>query len=217
MTRIHAGALLTRPPGGKYAAALDFAELTLPKPLPGARTLRRWRQEIPSNMVLSLVVTRESTRSEKGPLRFDDAMETEFERMREAATILDVRFVVLTTAGDITTGRRDRDLLRAWVERWKGQRTIVWQPTGLWDPELAAPFAEKLGAIYGFDPLETEAPPGALIYARLRALGARKRFDETQLLEVVDTLETSDADEAFVALNSPASFREASRLVQLGS
>ncbi len=218
MTRIHAGALLTRPPGQKYLAELDFAELDLPEPLPTARTLRRWREQMPDELELGLIAPRAACRSDKGPLRFDDAMRTAFERTQEAASILRARFVILTTGADVTTGRRDRNLLAEWVEPWDESHAIVWQPRGLWDPELAIPFAKKLGVLYGFDPLEGDAvPTGPLVYARLAAVGARKRFDETRLLDIVDAVEQTGAEEAFVALDSPASFREATRLCAVAS
>ena len=95
---------------------------------------------------------------------------------------------------------------------------LVWQPTGLWSAEQALPFAGELGVHYGFDPLVAELlPTGDVIYARARALGLRKRFDETLLLEIVDALEQTGAGDAYVALDSPSSFREATRLRALAS
>ncbi|MCA9610838.1 MAG: hypothetical protein KC619_34820, partial [Myxococcales bacterium] len=190
MTRIHAGALLERPPGPKYAAALDFAELALPEPRPTDKTIRRWASELPDGVALSLVVPADAVRSPKGPLRFDEAMDGALQATREAAKILGARFAVLTTGADVTTGPRDRALLRAWVERWSGDAVqLVWQPTGLWEPEQAIPYAHELGLLYAFDPLETDRlPTGETVYARLRAVGLRKRFHETLLEEAIDAI-----------------------------
>lgn len=167
--------------------------------------------------MLSLVVPTEAIKGAGAPLRFDDALEAGLARARAAASILEAKFVVFTTGGDVTTGPRDRKLLRAWVERWaEDPVTIVWQPTGLWDPEQAIPFAHELGVLYGFDPLDADYLPGGdVIYARLRAFGMRKRFHESLLEEVVDAIEQTDAEDAYVALESPSSFREASRLALL--
>jgi hypothetical protein len=219
MTRIHSGALLTRLPGPKYAAALTFAEVELPSPMPTARTLRRWQELAAGKVTLGLVVPDVATASAKGPLRFDAAMEAALARTQEAAAILGARFVVLATKSDVTTGPRDRDLLAQWMGRWGGtEHTLVWQPSGLWDAELARPFARKLGVLHAFDPLQTRAPlGGTTLYARLRAIGTRKRFTETLLLEVVDSLASSDAVDAFVALDSPKSFAEAQRLAALAA
>ena len=173
---------------------------------------------MPDELQLALIAPDAACRSEKGPLRFDDTMRAAFERAQESAATLKARFVVLATGADVTTGQRDRKLLAEWVEPWADAHTIVWQPRGLWDPELAIPFARKLGVLYGFDPLEADAvPTGPVVYARLRAIGARKRFDETRLLDIVDALEQTGAEEAFVALDSPASFREATRLGAVAS
>lgn len=218
MTRIHSGALLTRLPGPKYAAALAFAEVELPSPLPTARTLRRWQELADGKVTLALVVPAVAASSAKGPLRFDAAMELALSRTQEAAAILGARFVVLPTRNDVTTGPRDRDLLAAWVSRWQGTaHTVVWQPAGLWDAEIARPFAGKIGVLHAFDPLETRPKGGPLVYARLRAIGTRKRFTETLLLEVVDRLSSSDATDAFVAIDSPKSFAEAQRLATLAA
>jgi hypothetical protein len=219
MTVIHAGALIDRAPGPKYLAALHFAEIAPPEPLPRAITLQNWRKELPEGFTTALVVPGTARKSARGALRFDDAMNAAFDWTREAAEILGARFVVLPTGSELTTGQRDRDLLSQWIERFgpSEARRIVWHPTGLWDREIAAPFARALNVVLGFDPLEAEPPEGSLIYARLRAIGLRTRFDETMLLDVLDALQSSDADEAFVAIESAKSFQEAGRLAGLAA
>jgi hypothetical protein len=217
MTLIHAGALIDRAPGPKYLAALHFAEIAPAEPLPRAATLEKWREVLPDGFACSFVVPPAARNSERGAFRFDDAMTAAFDWSVRAADALGARFVVLPTGSEITTGQRDRDLLAAWIERFgsKPERRIVWHPTGLWDREIAAPFARKLGVILGFDPLGDEPPAEPVLYARLRAIGMRSRFDETMLLDVLDALQSSDADEAWVAIDSVRSFKEAARLAEL--
>lgn len=219
MTVIHAGALIDRAPGPKYLEVLDFAEIAPAEPLPKRSTLQRWREQIPAEgFATSFVVPQAARRGDKGALRFDDAMRASFEWAREAADALGARFVVLPTGPELTTGQRDRDLLAAWLEAFAPPqgRDLVWHPSGLWDWEIARPLALKLGVILAFDPLETDPPPGdLLLYGRLRAIGARARFNETVLLDLLDALQGSDADEAYVAIESPRSFKEAARLAQL--
>lgn len=217
MTRIHPGALLERPPGSKYLEALRFCELAFPGPTPKAGTLRKWAADLPDDLALGLVVPQAARRSEKGPLRFDDAMQAAFDATAEAADALRARFVVLPTGSDLTTGQRDRDLVAGWVERWPAQegRDLVWHPSGLWDRELAIPFARKLGVIWGFDPLQSAPPPSTLLYARLRAIGQRQRFTETLILDLLETLLASGAEDAYVSIESERSFREARRLREI--
>ena len=218
MTRLHAGAQLDRAPGPKYLAALDFAEIATVGPAPKAKTLAKWREGLPEDFTLGFVVPHDARRSPEGPLRFDADMEAALDRAAEAADALGARFAVLPTGGDVTTGQRDRDLLAGWAERWrsKSRSQLVWHPTGLWDEESAPSFARRLGVVWGFDPLEIEELPRLdLAYCRLRAIGMRKSFNETLLLEVLDRL--VDAPEAFVALESEKSFREAKRLAALAA
>lgn len=218
MTVIHAGTVLPEPPGPKYLKALDFVELAPVEPLPRVSTVQRWAERIPEGFLTSFVVPPAARRSARGAFRFDDAMRSAFEWAKEAAELVRARFVVVPTGSEITTGQRDRDLLAAWLEAFAlpEGRDLVWHPTGLWDRELALPFAEKLGVILAFDPLESEPPTGdRLLYARLRGVGMRSRFSETMLLDILDGLQSSDADDAFVAIDSPRSFKEATRLAQL--
>lgn len=218
MTTIHAGATLERPPGPTYLERLHFAEITVPEPVPKPATMGRWASSIEGEITLSLVVPRAAIVGAAGPLRFDDAMEDALSRCIEGAEALGARFVVLPTGGAVTTGQRDRDLIAAWLERWPAseRRRLVWHPTGLWDPEIAAPFARRLGVMHAIDPLEHEIPAGApQLYARLRAIGLRSRFSETLLLEALDAIEQASVEEAWVAIDSPKSFREAVRMTEL--
>lgn len=219
MTTIHAGATLERPPGGKYRDKLHFAELALPAALPRRATLEGWAKDLSDAMTLSVVVPRVAWVGSQGPLKIDDEVREAIDRCVEAADVLGARFVVLPTDGTVTTGQRHRDRLRAWFERWpEGDRRMVWHPTGLWDAELAAPFARRLGVLHAIDPLEQDIPQGAPeVYARLRAIGLRARFTETLLLDAVDALEQADVAEAWVAIESPRSFKEAVRLAELST
>ncbi|MGE0787973.1 MAG: hypothetical protein AB7S26_20025 [Sandaracinaceae bacterium] len=218
MTTIHAGATLERAPGKKYLERLDFYELAIGEPAPRTATLRGWAKEIPAEVIASLVVPKSARTGAAGPLRFDDEMRASHERAVEAADAIGARFVVLPTDAALTTGKRDRDLLRAYVDAWprRAGRQLVWHPSGLWDAELATPFAEQLGVLCAIDPLESPVAPGqTIVYARLRAIGLRHRFSETLLSDAVDAIREAGVGEAFIAIESPRSFREASRLREL--
>jgi hypothetical protein len=218
MTLIHAGTVVPEPPGPKYLKALGFAEIAPAEPLPRMATIERWRERIPEGFLVSFVIPAAARRSPKGAFRFDDAMRSAFDWAREASDRLGARFVVVPTGAELTTGQRDRDLLAAWIEAFAPPegRDLAWHPTGLWENEIALPVARKLGVVLAFDPLEVDPPEGdRLVYTRLRAMGMRSRFAETALLDVLDALSSSDADDAFVAIDSPRSFKEATRLAQL--
>jgi hypothetical protein len=220
MTSLYAGATLDRAPGPKYLDALAFAELAPAEPLPRPSTIASWRASLRPGFVASLVVPGSARRSAKGAFRFDDAMRAALEWTREAADVLGARFVVVPTGSELSTGQRDRDLLAAWIETFAPppERRIVWHPSGLWDRELALPLAEKLGVALAFDPLESEPGEGdEPVYARMRAMGLRSKFSETLLLEALDCVLSTAPDEAFVAIESPRSFKEAVRLAELAT
>jgi hypothetical protein len=215
---VRAGARLDRHPGPKYAARLHFAELAPAEPLPRAATLARWRQACPPSMTLALVAPRRSVTGARGPLRFDDDLERGFAWLAEARAALGASLVVIPTTSALTTGQRDRDLLAVYVERLRMAApgaTLVWAPTGLWEPDEAARQARALGIVAAFDPLEASAPAGPVAYARLEAVGARTRFGESLLRAAVATLAASEATERYVAIASARSFEEACRLTDL--
>jgi len=219
MTAIHAGASLERFPGPKYLGALRFAELTLRSPLPRTGTLEGWRASGPDDLVLSLVAPREAVASRRGPLRIDEDLEAGMGWLLDAARVLRARFVVVPTRSDTTTGQRDRDLLASYFDELRrddGPRP-VWAPGGLWEPEEAIRFSRKLGVACAWDPLHPDQvpPPDDPLYVRLGAIGGRQRFTEGMLTEVVEAVEATGAREAWVAIESERSFREATRLARL--
>lgn len=213
---ILAGAQLERAPGPKYVDALGFAELAPQPPLPKPETLAGWRERMPEGFRVSLVAPRPAVASRRGPLRFDDDLSAGVTWLLEAAEALAARALVVPTEADTTTGQRDRDLLRAYFEKLEDTRAAVyWAPRGLWEPEDARPFARRLGVGCTFDPLEDPVPAGDEVYGRLRAIGGRQRFGEAMLEQVVEALLEAGPTLAMVAIESPRSFKEASRLAQL--
>lgn len=212
---LHAGAQLERAPGQKYLATLQFAELAPKPPLPRPATLASWRARMPEGFRASIVAPRPAIVSEDGPMRFDEALRAGLSWLREAADAVDAAFIVVPTEAQLTTGQRDRDLMSAYFERIGNGRPLVWAPAGLWEPELAHPFAQKLGVLRAIDPLEEEGPLGATGYARLRAMGGRSRLTDGILVEVSERLLSSVSEDVYVAIESPRSFQDAVRLHQL--
>ncbi|MBK8172443.1 MAG: hypothetical protein IPK60_19170 [Sandaracinaceae bacterium] len=221
MTTVFAGAQLDRAPGPQYKRALQFAEIALRAPLPKAGTLGKWRENISESFAISLVAPKSSVSGSLGPMRFDSILGTNVKWLDDAATALRARFIVIPTGADLTTGQRDRDLLAAYVDKLRKKdstkRDIVWAPTGLWEPPAASKQAERLGILYAFDPIDAPVPVGERVYARLTAFGARSRFNENMLREVLEAVAEDDIKEAFIAIESPRSFKEASRLQQLAN
>ena len=219
MTLLYAGAQVDRVPGPRYAATLPFAELAPSAPLPRKSTLTRWKHQLPEGFQLALVLPREMMVSNRGWLRFDDSLEDRFPWVREAVDTLEPAILVVPTGAEVTTGQRDRDLLRAYFERLpqRENTTRVWAPAGLWETEVAAGFAKHLGVTCAFDPLEAPAPAGPVAYARLAAMGARTRFGEGMLQRALEEACASGAECVYFSIRSNQSFREAKRLQMLAT
>jgi hypothetical protein len=210
---VHVGAQVERTPGPKYLAALHFFELKPAAPLPRPGSLARFRAEHPAP-IAALAAPRPCIVGPRGPLRFDDTLTDAVGWLDAACGALAARFVVIETGSDVTTGARDRDLLAVYFDRVRADgRTIVWSPSGLWEPDTAGAFCAKHGLLYGCDPLETAPPPGATAYTRLTAIGGRRRFGDDSLDRVIEVL--APHAEAYVAIESERSFREAVRLQAL--
>ncbi len=219
MTSLHVGAVIERPPGPKYRAALDFAELAPRPPLPKPKTSAKIRDDVPESFVLALTAPRSCFVSALGPLRLDESLEANIEWLAQTAKAIAARAVVVPTLGEVRTGPKDRERLSAYFERVQaalGDVPVVWEAGGLWEAEEARRVADSLGVTYAFDPLDAMVPSGPLAYLRIRGMGARTRLGEGALTQVVDAVEMLvDAKEIFVAIESERSMREATRLKQL--
>ena len=69
--------------------------------------------------------------------------------------------------------------------------------------------ARTLDAVGGFDAVDDPVPDAPLVYGSLLAEGLRRSFSHAQLLEVAGKLQHSNAERAYVTVDSPQSFREA--------
>lgn len=214
MPDLFAGCTLPRLPSGKALAAVKFAEFAPRAPLPSLATLARARKQASSWPTLSMVAPRETWLTPRGPLRAGPELDAGIDWLLRAADIVSAFAIVLATGAELTTGERDRELITAFVERLRGSgRTLVFAPRGLWEPEHAEPFATQLGAIYGFDPLEHDAPEGAVRYARVRPMGARPRLTEGHLTQIAERM--MGVERAYVAIESEQCVREVKRLTRL--
>ncbi len=208
--------MLSKPPGPAYAEQLLFAEIRPQPPLPRPSTLRRWRYQLPERFAFALNAPRGAIVSRQGPLRIDADLQQGLDWTLRAADALGAVAVVMQTPIELTTSTRDRDLFAAYVDRLPRQegRIWVWEPSGLWEPETAYPFAERLGLVCAFDPLTEPLPGGETLYARLLALGTRRRFTDAALTEIAGSLVRPNVSTAYVAFDSEASFRSAVNLTK---
>ena len=216
--QLYVGATLERPPGNKYVEALPFAELTFPGSLPKAKTLARWRESVPESFRVAIVVPHAAIGPARTPLRLGDDTLPAYEWLKEAMGILQAD-VVLPTGSGLSTSRKDRDRLEAYFDGLPDidDRLKVWSPRGLWEVELAYPAAADMDVVCAFDPLTDPAPPSDVIYARVAAVGARRRLGEGILYELLEALIDAEPEQALVSLESGRSFQEAVALQALAA
>jgi uncharacterized protein YecE (DUF72 family) len=216
---LHVGALLERPPGHKYSAALSFAELAPRAPLPRPGTLASMRAALPADFVLALRAPRSSVVSARGTLRMDDQLEAGLKWLLAAADALKARAVVFNTPSELTPGARSRDLLREYVARLPRVegRHYVWLPQGVWEAADAQAVCADLGLCFGFDPLEAKPARGEVAYATLRAFGHRAGFSLAALSDAVATTISHEPREAFIAVDAERAFDVARRIRTLTS
>jgi hypothetical protein len=213
MADVLAGCLLDRLPNPRALAAARFFEYAPRLPLPTLATLSRIRKQATAWPQLALVAPRSMWTTPRGPMRAGPELDAGLDWLTRVSDILSAFAIVLATGAELSTGARDRDLLASFVERLKPTgRTIVVAPRGLWEPEHAVPFAAQIGALYGFDPLEHDAPDGDIVYARVRPMGARPRLTDGHLAQIAERITNAECTSAYVAIESEQCVRETKRL-----
>lgn len=215
MADVFAGCSLERLPPARALSRVRFFEFAPRAPLPTLATLARARKNAPAWPQVSLVAPRSTWTTPRGPMRAGPELDAGVDWLKRVSDIVSAFAIVIATGADLTTGERDRDLLAGFLDRLRPTgRTLVVAPRGLWDPEHAIPFVEKVGAVYGFDPLEHDAPPGSLVYARVRPMGARPRLTDGHLAQIAQRIEDAEYERAYVALESDNCGRETKQLTR---
>jgi hypothetical protein len=188
MPALHIGCLLDRLPGARLTERINFFELLPRPPIP-------WL-------------------TPRGPMRPGKELDEGVEWILRAADSIAANVIVVPTAAELTPGERDRTLTAAFFERLRPSgKTLVFAPGGLWEPEQGVPFVEQIGAVYGFDPLEHDAPRGAVVYARIKPMGVRARLSEGHLMRAAERLLDADCEHIYVSVASEHGPRDAGRML----
>lgn len=214
MPALHIGCLLDRLPGVKLTQRLGFFELVPRPPIPKYGTFARFRKEANPNLEVSLVAPRSTWLSPRGPMRPGPELDQGIAWLLRAADAIGASCITVPTLASLTPGERDRNLTAAFFERLQPSgKTLVFAPGGLWEPEQAVPFTQKIGAVYGFDPLEHDPPPGTIVYARIRPIGVRARLSEGHLMRAAERLLTANCEHIYVSIASEHGPRDALRML----
>jgi uncharacterized protein YecE (DUF72 family) len=217
--RWHIGAKDLRGAIAAYSKRFDLLEVrvTLGTPTtpdapgftPSASTLRRWRKSVPPHFVFAVVAGPALSRVKPSP----DA-ERELEATRAAVDALQARCVVLRTPPEVTPAQVWRDRMGKLVESFPRDAThVVWEPSGVWETDVAAAQARSWGVLTAVDPARDPVPAGPVAYLRLRALGETRAFGPIALERIVRNV--GARREVFAVIETESALAEAKRLRQL--
>lgn len=211
-TRLHVGAKELKGDIGAYAKRFDLLELrgldaANLKLAPNAATLRRWRKGVPPSFEFSVVAG-----PNVGKAKPSEAFDVELAALKETATTLQARVVVVATPADVTPSKLWRDrLAKVWDALPRDATTVVWEPAGLWELEDAAEQAARWGGVVvAVDPARDEVPAGPVAYGRLRALGGTRAYSTAALARVAEAI--GERRDAYVVFETAGALKEAKTL-----
>jgi uncharacterized protein YecE (DUF72 family) len=207
---LHVGQSALRGDIGRYAERFNLLELRAERgKLPKLARLRQWRAQVPEEFVFSVVLPQRVSGLEAAA-----DVAAELDHAIGVADALRAAWLVVQTPASVTPTTRSRQRLQALVERLPREvRRVAWEPRGIWQDEEAERTAELLGVRLVRDVSRSPAPPGRVVYARMRGLGDASRVRASAVERVAERL--ADCDEACVVIEGEGAVRAAALLRQL--
>jgi hypothetical protein len=198
MARVHVGLPSLRGKLARYAERFDLLEVhplghATPK---GKGALRKWRDAVPPGFVFSVVLP-QAVGTLQPSAEFDEALD----RSLKVATTLEARCMVLATPASVRPTVENRKRVMELAERLpQDGQLIAWHPSGMWERHDVIDIATRSGLLPVFDAACEELAEGALVYTRIRALGASMSIGADRIDRVASQLATRR--EAFVVADS---------------
>lgn len=191
-----------------------MVELDLRPPVPGPKALAGWKRGAPEGFVFSAVAPPTLFGDRDFPLKNEAQVKSESDRLANNLNALGAAIVVLRTPMAVTPGSAALKRFMPVLERAKKwAKTVVWEPSGLWERDAAVALAEPLGVVVAGDPLHDEMEGDAVVYARLRGLGNDARYSPARLEDLLAKLE--GAETAYVIFASDNAWKESATLSRL--
>ncbi len=204
---------------------VDVIELTdILNTVPKEKTGRKVREETPNNVVFTLQLpkylftppgkntTLPGNADGYGEFQNTDENRLLFEKAVRYADALLADTLVLATPSDFTPAKPRREALAQLLGSVnRASKKLVWQPSGPWEIERAAAFAEEIGAVLAVDPLRDPPPKGTTCYLRLgpfSVMGSRVgNYDLERIAEI-----TREFQEAVVVFDTEKAADDAKNL-----
>lgn len=183
MTTVHVGLPSHQGSLARYATHFDLLEVRpVDTSIPKGGKLRQWRKEVPPAFVFSVVLPKVLSELGVASPEQERALKTTL----DTAEALQARCLVLTTPPSVTPTALNKKRLTALIERLpRDAVTVGWEPRGIWNPEEMAAWARDLGVHLIGDASQGDAPRGAVLYTRLRGIGANVRIGAGPLLSLI--------------------------------
>lgn len=214
MTAYHVGCADFARPRARYVTRLSFVEFPLRAPLPSPKTLAQWQRSTPEGFAYALVAPPSLYGDPSWPLRDAAALRAEVDRFANLVDALGARVAVFRTPMGVSPNSVALKRFEPVLERAaRIAPTVVWEPAGLWQREESLAVAEKHGVVVASDPLHDNVEGEAVVYARLRGLGADRAYTMARLEALAESLE--GAETAYVVFASANAWREAIGLRKL--
>ncbi|WP_428268451.1 DUF72 domain-containing protein [Haliangium sp.] len=216
------------PPGlsrRRYFERLGYLETTATLlGIPRRAVLRGWREEAAGpgrfGLIAPQIITHRPGRkgyrrskvtlspaelAQAGAFRATEVVAQATEALAQAAEVIAASVIVFRSPPDFAPSAANRDAMRRYFDeqapaaRFAGALR-VWEPQGLWEPQVAARFAGELGLVLACDPLTNDPIgvdpdffsnlPGDDAYFRVTGLGqARRRLDDYALEPLLEAAE----------------------------
>jgi uncharacterized protein YecE (DUF72 family) len=208
--QLHVGQSSLRGDIARYAERFNLLELRAePGKLPRASRLRKWLADVPEGFVFSVVLPQRV--NELDPSADVRAL---LEQALGTAEVLRASWIVVQTPASVTPTTRSRERLARLVDQLRrAERRIAWEPRGVWQDEEAERVSSALGVHLVRDVSRSPAPPGDVVYSRMRGLGDASRVRVSAVERVADRL--AGCSESYVVIEGEGAVRGAQLLRQL--
>ncbi len=221
----------------KYAQHLSLVEVqkTFYK-LPRWDTLKRWRDQVPSDFVFTLKVPQLITHPPSSPtyrrarlqippefhhrygfFRPTDEVFQAYEQTLRAAEILQSPVLVFQTPARFSETPEHVDNLYAFFRRIpRGPYTLAWEPRGTWSQETLKRIFHDLQLVHIVDPFKDTTLTPEFVYYRLhgRGEGYRYSYSDEELQELRRKIPEA-AREAYILFNNTDMWNNARRFQTL--
>lgn len=214
MPVLHIGSAGFSRPRSRYARKLSFVEVDLRPPLPAPKVVARWREELGDAFMFAVVAPQALWGDKEFPLRDAKALRSEIDRIQNVTGALKPRALVLRTPTSIRPGSAGFKRFLENLEQFKKLApVIVWEPLGVWEHDEAIAAVRGTGLVVASDPLRDPVAGETIVYARMKGLGADRRYHEGRLEDLAVAL--GDSTEAFIVFDTPSGYNEATKLIAI--